>query len=50
VSKDPGAANTQKGDIVNKPDVDGEALKLEEAGEAGESREPEVLPQDVVSS
>jgi hypothetical protein len=50
VSKDPGAVNTRKGDVVDKPDVDVEALKLEEAGGAGESGEPEVLPQDVVSS
>jgi hypothetical protein len=42
--------NTQKGDVVDKPDVNGEALKLEEVGEAGESGEPEALPEDVISS
>jgi hypothetical protein len=50
VSKDPGGAKARKTGVVEKQDVDEEALKSEKVGEAGESGEPEALPEDVVSS
>jgi uncharacterized membrane protein YdbT with pleckstrin-like domain len=49
-SKDPGGAEARKTGVVKKQDVDEEALKSEKVGEAGESGEPEELPEDVGSS
>jgi hypothetical protein len=46
-SKEPGAANAQNVGVVEKQDVEEEALNSEKVGEAGESGEPE---EDVGSS